>query len=487
MKIAFIQDLIMSMEPMGIAYLSAVLKQNGCSVKYFEVPKKGFLARIKTFQPDILAYTVFSTNYSLVGKINRKLKREFPKAFSIVGGPHCTYSPEYIEEFEDIDGLCIGEGEEAIQDFINLYKNEKDYLQTKNWCFRYNNKIIKNEVRPLIADLDKIPFPDLETILEENNFLKLEPIRRMLTSRGCFFHCSYCHNQAFHKLYQRKGAPYRSRSVDNIVQEAMQIKQKYAPKIIIFVDDIFGVRLNLDEFAQEYSRKVNIPFVFNAHSSLVNEDYASKLKKAGGCIVTIGLENVDERITKEILNRDYNIERLTKSVKYLKQTGLKVLANVIIGNPGETFNIALKSYKFCIENKLDGATASILRPYPKTAIYEYCKKNNIFECESDQYSHAWGKSMLKFDNKLEKCKIENFQKFFGFLVIYPKLFSFFRLLLYMPPNIIFDSLLQIVFHYTKYRLTPFKFSSHEKYYITVNIIRQFKYSLFAKYDSFNFH
>lgn len=483
MKIAFIQDLIMSMEPMGIAYLSSVLKENDCSVKYFEVTRRGFLDKLKAFRPDILAYTVFSTNYTAVGEINRLLKKEFPGAFSMVGGPHCTYSPQYIEEFSDIDGLCLGEGEEALKEFINLYKNGREYLGVKNWWFRKDGRIIKNEIRPLMEDLDTVSFPDIDVISEENRFLKKEPIRRMLTSRGCFFHCSYCHNQTFQELYKGKGSAYRSRSVDNIIKEALQLKQKYNPKMIFFIDDIFAVRLDLEEFAYKYKKEVDIPFSFNAHSDLVSENYASKIKEAGGCIVTIGLENIDERITTEILNRHYHPKRLAQSISYLKKAGLKVLANVIIGNPGETFEVALKSYKFCIDNKLDGTTTSILRPYPHTAVYEYCQRNNLLEENPGRRFHSWGTSMIKFKNKSEKHKIENFQKIFDFLVIYPRLFFLFRPIIYLPYTFILDFFYQMTFHYTKFRFTYAKFGFRDKYYLIINILGQFRDSMRKNYAS----
>src|SRR3989338_7466537 len=108
MKIAFIEPSVAMVEPLGIMYLSAILMNKGHEVKYFETPRKNFFERLKKFNPDVLAYSVTTGKHKSCRKLNSVLRKHLG-TFSIFGGPHCTFYPEFIESDPMIDGVCRGE------------------------------------------------------------------------------------------------------------------------------------------------------------------------------------------------------------------------------------------------------------------------------------------------------------------------------------------------------------------------------------------
>lgn len=442
MKVAFIEPSIMNVEPLGIAYLAQTLINDGHEVRYFESPRPNFLKRLKAFNPNVLSYSVTTGKHHLCQDLNSFLRSQI-NGISLFGGPHCTFYPEFIENDELIDGICQGEGESAIVELLRKIEQGQDYAQTSNWWLRVDGRIYKNTVREKIEDLDNLPIPNRDIIYAENTDLRDMPIKRILCSRGCPFACAYCFNKKYNILYQGKGKVYRQRSPQTIVQEARTIKEKYPFTFLKFVDDIFGMNMDYDFFAEIYSKNVGIPFICNMRPNLINEHKAKKLKEAGCVVVTIAIESGNEFIRNQILKRNLSSELLNKAIKILKNEGIRVWTQNIIANPGETFEMAMETFNLNVKNKVDFAECSLLTPYPGTDIYKYCVENNYFDGKIDNLSKSyWLGSIIHFASEKEKRRLINFQKFFTFAVQYPLTLPVIKFLIELPPNIFF-----LIFNY----------------------------------------
>ncbi len=434
MRVAFIEPSIPNVEPLGIAYLARVLIDNGHEVKYFEAPRKNFLKRLKQFNPQVLAYSITTGKHRLCRNLNAFLRRHI-NAISLFGGPHCTFCPEFIESDELIDGICQGEGEEAVVELLRRVEHNEDYKDTANWWLRIDGKIYKNPVRPKIQDIDKIPFPNREVIYAENKDLRDTPIKRILASRGCPFTCSYCFNRKYNILYQGKGSIYRLRSPENIVREINGIRRKYPITFLKIVDDIFGFNMDYEEFARVYKEKVGIPFLCNIRPNLIDEYKIKKLKEAGCVAVTIAIESGNEFVRNRLLNRNLPQEVLNKAISTLKREGIRVWTQNIIGNPGETFRMAMDTFNINVKNRVDFAECFILTPYPGTEIYKYCVENNYLEKDIDKLPISyWLGSSIRFSSQQEKRRFVNFHKFFSFAVQHPGSLPLIKLLIKLPPN-----------------------------------------------------
>ena len=148
-------------EPIGIMALSSFLKQNGHECFFVDlVLEKDYLKVIQNIKPDIIAYSITTGKHVYYQQVNLKLKEKF-NFNAIFGGPHTTFFPEFIEE-KGVDVICRGEGEYPLLEFAEALQLQKDYRGIKNLWVKKDGKIYRNEVRPLIEDLDSLPFIDRE-------------------------------------------------------------------------------------------------------------------------------------------------------------------------------------------------------------------------------------------------------------------------------------------------------------------------------------
>jgi len=231
MHVVFISS---ACETLSIEYLSAALKKAGhrCSLCFdpqlfddtflhsrvlhhlFDYTEE-IVDEIASLHPDLVALSVVSDNYPWAISLANKIK-ETLKVPIVFGGVHPTSVPEYVIEQPSVDYLVIGEGEEALVELVNNLKDCTLSKRIPNVWAKNGNEIITNEVRPLIADLNQLPFPDKDIFYTKVPFLKEGYI--VITSRGCVNKCTFCNNSLYKdRIYQGKGAFFRRRSPDNVL------------------------------------------------------------------------------------------------------------------------------------------------------------------------------------------------------------------------------------------------------------------------------
>jgi radical SAM superfamily enzyme YgiQ (UPF0313 family) len=147
--------------PLGILYLSSALKKAGHAVALADAARRGEVERVfSEFDPDVVGFSITTSTYNDYLPINEKIEKMKRNLFSIFGGPHCTFHPEFFRDIPSIDAICLGEGEEALVDFLNRMEFGQRYEITPNFHVRYGETIIRNDVRPLVKDIDMIARPD---------------------------------------------------------------------------------------------------------------------------------------------------------------------------------------------------------------------------------------------------------------------------------------------------------------------------------------
>jgi radical SAM superfamily enzyme YgiQ (UPF0313 family) len=438
MKLAFIEPSIANVEPLGIGYLAQSLIDAGHEVRYFEAPRPYLLQRVTDFAPHVLAYSVTTGKHRICQNLNSFLRRHID-AVSLFGGPHCTFYPQFIENDELIDGICRGEGEYAVVELLDKIELRQDYTATPNWWLRRGRTIYRNDLGDINDDLDALAFPNRDIIYSENPDLRDTPIKRIFGSRGCPYKCSYCFNRQYTEIFRgRVGKLFRSRSPQNIVEEIRAIQQKYPLTFLKFVEDVFAIKMNYQDFAAVYAKTVGIPFVCNLRPNLIDEDKVRSLSKAGCVAATIAVESGNDFIRNQILTRNLSAGVLDRAITTLKAEGIRVWTQNIIANPGETFEMAMETFNLNVRHGVDFAECFLLTPYPGTDVYKYCVDNGYFDGEVDTLQKSyWLGSSLRFESEREKRRLVNFQKFFSFGVQHPKTLAIIKLLIELPPNRLF--------------------------------------------------
>jgi radical SAM superfamily enzyme YgiQ (UPF0313 family) len=269
----------------------------------------------------------------------------------LYGGVHATISPEDCIKIANI--VCIGEGEEAILDLADAIKKNKKIDKIKNlWIKKQvqgKEKIIKNPVRALIDNLDKLPFPDFD--IENHYILDKGRIRKFqesdlaggiffLTGRGCPYGCDYCSNSFFNKLYEGKRKKIlRWHSPEYIIQGILYMKKRF-PHLGYFDirDDTFSLRPleDIRKFCSLYKEKIHMRFKCLADPKTVDNEKISLLVDAGCTDIIVGIQG-SESTNLNIYHRNQTDENVLKASRILNKykDKLAVMYDVITCNPYE--------------------------------------------------------------------------------------------------------------------------------------------------------
>ena len=449
MKIAFVQypwwDLL------GIMYLSAVLKQAGHEFKVF-IGERNLIKSLKKFSPDLIGFSAVTGPHFWDLKVARKIK-EVMDVPIVFGGPHATFFPEVIKE-DCVDIVCRGEGEYAMLELANRMEAGKDIRKIKNLWVKADGKIYRNELRPLIENLDELPFPDREIYYKKYKFLRNYPMKVFLTGRGCPYECTFCFNHVMKKLYRNKGKYVRRRSVDNVIEEIKQVREKYPLQLIEFMDDTFILNPKwLEEFFEKYRKEIDIPYICYVRADLVNEKIVKGLKQSGCIAVCWGIESGNDFIRNVVLKKKETRHQIFKTARLLRKYGIKMSVYNILALPGETLEDAFETLKLNVKLKVDWPWCSIFQPYPGTELAEYAKRKGYlvtnFNFNNFHYTF-FDKSVLKQKNIHEMV---NLQKLFFCLAKIPSFISIAKILVKLPLDKLYSLIFTLSFGYRWWRMS----------------------------------
>ncbi len=390
----------------GIRTISSVLKEAGHDVKivfmtlgedYSRNYKIGELLQLEKLCRDseLIGINAFASTTGRAERVICFLKRKVESPI-VYGGIHATLFPEKCIALADM--VCVGEGEEAIVELADAIEKNKPIDKIKNFWIRKGDKIIKNPVRDLIDDLDKISLPDYE--LENHYILEDQKIRKFnekdlggqiffLTGRGCPYGCDYCSNSCFNKIYEGKRKKIlRWHSPEYIVNGILYFKKKF-PSLGYFDvrDDTFSLRTleDIKKFCKLYKEKVNMRFKCLADPKTVTDEKIKLLVDAGCTNMIVGIQG-SERTNKEIYHRnqtDADVIRTAKILsKYKKK--LAVIYDVIGSNPYEKPEDIVNLIRLLQKMpKPYFLSVNNLVFFPGTKLYDRAKADGTIKTEKD--------------------------------------------------------------------------------------------------------
>ncbi|MBU2257587.1 MAG: B12-binding domain-containing radical SAM protein, partial [Candidatus Omnitrophica bacterium] len=361
MRILFVLQEIED-EQLGIMYLSGILKRHGHATGLIKADYEVIFRKLQDKVPTILAYSTLGYYFNYYLELNKRIKNRF-KVFSIFGGPYPTSNPKIIENY-GVDAVCVGEGEYPILELSDCLASGKSIENIRNLWVKKEGRVYKNSLRPLIDNLDQLPFPDRELFLLKSPFF-IDRIS-MITSRGCHYSCPYCYNNIMRRIYNGKNI-YRRRSVDNLIGEIRQAQEMQKVSFILFYDDIFILMPEwLSEFSDKYGKNINIPFSCYVRTNLVTPEIVSLLKKANCYSVSFGLEAGNDYLRNSVLNRGMSKQEIVLKATLFKDKGIKIRTTNIIGIPGGSIDADIETLRLNIKCQADFAKVSMFSIYPNT-------------------------------------------------------------------------------------------------------------------------
>ena len=367
--------------PLGILYLSGYLKDKNVNHQVFDSTfssEEEWINNAIEQQPGLIAfYTNLMTKVKILHLIERLKKIEsLSETKFLLGGPDVTYNIEnYIKYGADF--LVIGEGEETFHETILEFESEKEYEKINGLVFKNREgEIVKNPPRIKIKNVNELSVPNRDAI-DLSNYLDVwkehhgKSTLNISTQRGCPYTCKWCSTAVY-------GQSYRRRTPKLVVDEIIELKEKYNPDALWFVDDVFTVSHKwLDEFHQEMtSRNVSIEFECITRAERLNEDVLQKLKEIGCFRIWIGAESGSQRIIEK-MDRKVQLTTVKEMIQLTTKMGMESGTFIMLGYPTETMKDINLTIQYLKDANPDVFTITVAYPIKGTSLYTEIEKDII--------------------------------------------------------------------------------------------------------------
>ncbi|MEN6430577.1 MAG: radical SAM protein, partial [Coriobacteriales bacterium] len=296
--------------------------------------------RVLGTQPDVVAVSVTCWNARAVYDLCRVVKHASPQTRVVLGGPEVTAIAESVlREHREVDAVVRGEGEETFAELLYAYVRGKSALRVEGVSGRDESGMpVSAPDRALIADLDSIPSPYLTGIMAPTEYTAY-----IETYRGCPHRCSYC--------FEGKGyGRIREFSPRRVAAEVAALASAPGVDAFSFIDPVFNLtdeRLEwLTAIMEPYAARGVVLHTIEVDIERIDSKAAALLAKAGVVSVETGPQTVGPRAL-ETCRRAFRRDRFISGVEALKQQGIRVECDLIIGLPGDQLSDFDEGLDFC--------------------------------------------------------------------------------------------------------------------------------------------
>jgi anaerobic magnesium-protoporphyrin IX monomethyl ester cyclase len=386
--------------PLGLAYISAVLKQAKHEVDCFNANHyEGtidhllgrMLARIKY---DYILTGGLSTSYNQIKMITDAVHKSDRGTGLILGGGLISSEPELM--FSDLrpDYIVIGEGEKTICELLSCLEHKGDISQVAGIGYRDLDGTFRYAKTAMpVEDLDSLPYPDFEGFEFDKYLDRMQPsdqyfydlfdqprVYPIVCSRSCPFLCTFCFHPA--------GNKYRQRSVDSIMAELAAMVKRYRINTIAIYDELFS---NNREWLYEFCRRFK---EFSASLSWecrwscqmrvdkMDEEMLKKMRDAGCYMVSYGFESYNPAVLKS-MKKHINQQQIERAVESTLRNDISIQGNFIFGDPAETSGTAQETLDYWKKHNYAGIMLGFINPYPGSDIYQQCVRRGIIKDKLD--------------------------------------------------------------------------------------------------------
>ena len=369
-----------SYPPLGLGYVASQLEKYGHVVEIIDLEvQPELMTRLPEIlsekSPDIVGFYTMTWTFQQVDKISREIKTRIPDTVLVMGGPNVCSFPKESLEYSIFDYAVVGEGEKTIIELMDNIEDRGAGIDSiKGVVYRKDGKVVVNESRELIRDLDEISFPAwhllpiseyFDVFSREKNFATI------ITSRGCPYNCAFCDR------VNRMGKQWRSRSPENIIKEMKKLRKEYGINEFMFFDDNFIIDTKrVHKFCNLILKeKLGVIWECRARVDVVDKPLLEKMKKAGCYRIRYGMESGDNQILQN-LKKDITVEQIKRASKLTKDAGIEIFAYFMMGSPGETKETLEKTRKLALKINPDFVAFSRTILIVGSELYEWGIQNN---------------------------------------------------------------------------------------------------------------
>jgi len=344
--------------PLGILYCAGVLMNKEIEVSILDQPAKGFslnqtLNWVKREDPDILGFSVLLSAAKEAPKIAERVKAENPNITIVFGNYHATFNAERIlKKYPFVDVVARGEGEYISLELAKCLEKNGNLTEVEGITFRNKGKIVSTPDRPLIKNVDSLPFPDRNLTGAQYTStifgikVNTKKFTTLVSSRGCPFRCSFCGIRKFAR------GMWRPRSVESVIEE-LELLQSEGYEQFLFADDNFTLNAKrVSKLCRRIREEgMNIEWFCDSRVDHVSYDMFREMVRAGCRCLFFGIESANQRIL-DYYKKGITPEQSEGAVRKARKAGIDIIVgSFIVGAPDETRREIANTLQFA--NKLD--------------------------------------------------------------------------------------------------------------------------------------
>ncbi|MCW4035183.1 MAG: B12-binding domain-containing radical SAM protein, partial [Candidatus Bathyarchaeota archaeon] len=338
MPIEDVKKMVGAAPPLGMLYIASYLKQNGVETSIIDEAAQGFSLKktldwVKKENPDILGFSTLSATGRKAALIAKHVKEENPNIAITFGNFFATFNAERIlNKYPAVDYIVRGEGEHTSLELAKCLEKNGDLKKVLGINFRYNGKVISTEDRPLIKDIDSLPFPDREMLDAEYHnttagiVVAPKKFSGFVTSRGCVYRCRFCGCRRLARTL------WRSRSVDNIMEE-LHLLSSQGYKQFLFVDDNFTLNPKrvMKLCRRMKKEKVDVEFFAEGRVDHCPQEMLQEMVRANCRMIYFGIENGTQKVL-DYYDKQTTPQQALDAVRSARKVGIDVIvASFIVG------------------------------------------------------------------------------------------------------------------------------------------------------------
>jgi len=357
--------------PLGICYLAAVLLREGIEVELIDgaaekLRQEDIINKVRKGNFDVLGISTTTVSYHRAVELARMAKKEFGKSIPVLlGGPHISAVPKQAMSESAFDIGVYGEAEETIVELLRTMDRGGDLSKVKGIYYREDDELIFTGVRPLVENLDTIPFPARHLLKAKRYYSLPTDVRKMpkfsiLANRGCPFHCIFCDSAVV-------GKKYRSSSPKYLVDEMEHLVKDFGAREIFFVGTTFTVsRKKTEQFLDELeSRNLDLYWTCSTRVDVVDKPLLKRMKHAGCWSIRFGIESGNQEVL-DFIKKGITKEQVRKATTACEEVGIHTKGFFMIGHLIDTPETIRDSIEFAKSLPLTDITVQINTPLPNT-------------------------------------------------------------------------------------------------------------------------
>lgn len=362
---------------MGLTYLATYINErthHRASIIDFTFHRKAWPkymdAQIRKHQPQVIGLTCTSLYMHYVKDMAGYIKEKFGLPI-VAGGYHSSLETESTLAIKDIDAACIGDGEYALEGYLDALEGRREFEGIDGMWVKERNRIIKNRIVEPIQDIDNLPIPNYDLWEDIDEYLFFNNLLYFIGNRCCPYTCSYCSELPMRERIP--GKHFRKRDPRAFAHEIMHQYNKYKNRNLRMAhcfDPVFTFDVKwLKDFADEY-RKIGLndklPISGFSRGDLISEERVKYFAGAGGRILRIGVEAGSYHIRKDMYDKDITDKQFIDGVALCKKYGLRLTGYYILGGPGENIGTLQDTFNLAKLLDVDRPVFFIYQPLPKT-------------------------------------------------------------------------------------------------------------------------